>query len=150
MTTDSDLRLPSKDESSQAQVASQAVAKLLERETGESIRLSNGISGETFDVPHAAAKLLLRILSEMASGNAITLMPVDAELTTQETADLLNVSRPHVIKLLKEEKIEYHFVGTHRRIYASDVLEYKRQRDSEQNDALNELTQIAVAEELGY
>lgn len=94
-------------------------------------------------VPLAAYKLFLEILAQMANGNAVTLMPVNAELTTQQAADLLNVSRPYVIKLLDENKLPYKKVGTHRRIAASDLFEYKRKSDEESRATLAELTRLA-------
>lgn len=99
-----------------------------------------GVSGdETIQVPAAAIRMLVRILEEMGKGNAMTLIPVNAELTTQEAADLLNISRPSLIDLLDQGRIEFRKVGTHRRVRLESVLSFKRRADSERDVALAEL-----------
>lgn len=103
--------------------------------------------GETIEMPVAAARLLLDILEQMARGNAVTLMPVHAELTTQQAAELLNVSRTHVVQLLDEGKIAHRKVGTHRRVRAEDVLAHRRETETARRAALDELT--ALDQELG-
>lgn len=86
-------------------------------------------------LPFLAIKLLHQILTQMAEGNAVTLIPIHAELTTQEAANLLNVSRPFLIKLLEKNKIPFHKVGTHRRIRFIDLLHYKASADRESQKA---------------
>jgi excisionase family DNA binding protein len=94
---------------------------------------------EILQLPAPAVKMLVRILEEMARGNAVTLIPVHAEVTTQEAADMLNISRPSLIQLLDEGKIEYRKVGTHRRIRFDALMAFKRQADAGRRAALAEL-----------
>ena len=98
-------------------------------------------------IPAPAARLLVQILDEMSRGNAVKLLPIHAELTTQEAAELLNVSRPTLIRLLNEGKMEFHKVGTHRRVPFKSALAYKKQIDKERKAALTEL--VAYDQELG-
>ena len=90
-------------------------------------------SGERLVLPAPAVQLLTRILTELARGNAMTAYPIAAELTTQEAADLLNVSRPYLISLLDQQKIPHYKIGTHRRIALADLLEYRRKSQLERN-----------------
>ena len=98
-------------------------------------------------VPASAVRMFVRILEEMAKGNAVTLIPVHAELTTQEAADMLNISRPSLIQLLDEGKIDYRRVGTHRRVRFEALMKFKRQADADRKAALAELA--AYDQELG-
>ncbi|WP_258957125.1 helix-turn-helix domain-containing protein [Rhodococcus globerulus] len=77
-------------------------------------------------MPRAAFELIRDVLANMAAGQGVTVVPAHAELTTQQAAEMLNVSRPHVIKLLDERQIEYRLVGRHRRILASSLIAYRR------------------------
>ena len=103
--------------------------------------------GRVLTLPVAAARLLEHLLTEMAHGNAVTLIPVHAELTTQEAADYLNVSRPYLVRLLEENAIGFHKVGTHRRVRFQDLKTYKDQMDAKREKAMSEL--VAEAQELG-
>ena len=103
--------------------------------------------GRVLTLPVAAARLLEHLLTEMAHGNAVTLIPVHAELTTQEAADFLNVSRPYLVRLLEENAIAFHKVGTHRRVRFQDLKAYKEQMDAKREKAMSEL--VAEAQELG-
>lgn len=98
-------------------------------------------------VPASAVAMLVRILEEMAKGNAVTLIPIRAELTTQEAAEILNVSRPTLIQLLDESKIEFRKVGTHRRVRLESLLKFKRQADADRRTTLDELA--AYDQEIG-
>ena len=105
---------------------------------------------ETISIPASAFRLLNDILTQMAQGNAVTLIPIHAELTTQEAADILNVSRPFLIDQLEKNVIPYHKVGTHRRIRFKDLMNYKAQMDSNRLKVLEELTAQAQELDMGY
>ena len=102
---------------------------------------------ETLELPASAVRLLVDMLEHMARGDAVTLLPIYKELTTQQAADLLNVSRPYLVQLLDGRKIPYRKVGTHRRIRAEDVLSYRREMDQKRREVLMELA--AHDQELG-
>ena len=87
-----------------------------------------GPKGESVPIPLSVYSLLRRVVHELAQGHAVTLMPIEKELTTQQAADLLNVSRPFLVKVLESGQIPFHTVGKHRRLYLADLLEYRRRR----------------------
>lgn len=102
---------------------------------------------EPVSVPASAVRLFLHLLTEMSRGNSVTLIPTHAELTTQQAADLLNVSRPYVVKLLDEGKMPFRTVGKFRRIRFDDLMAYKRKDDETRAKFADELT--ALSQELG-
>ncbi len=102
------------------------------------------------ELPAVAVRLLVRLMSEMAEGNAVTLMPIHAELTTQQAADLLGVSRPFLIKQLEERRIPYRKVGTHRRVLFHDLRTYKERIDAARLKTLEELAAQGQDLGLGY
>lgn len=106
--------------------------------------------GQVLTLPNAAARLLSHLLTEMAHGNAVTLIPIHAELTTQEAADYLNVSRPYLIKLLETGDIPHHKVGSHRRVRFQHLQDYKQKITTAHNDALDELAEQAQRLGMGY
>lgn len=102
---------------------------------------------EPISLPSNIFRVLVNMLVEMGNGNAVAVVPVTAELTTQQAADLLNVSRPHIIKLISQDKLNFRMVGTHRKLRAKDVLSYRDSTDFARRNALTSMVQLD--EELG-
>jgi excisionase family DNA binding protein len=107
-------------------------------------------SDEVVIIPLKALHLLNAILSNMSQGKSIALMPTDAEVSTQQAAEILNVSRPHVIKLLEKGEIPHKKVGSHRRILLQDILKYESNLKSNRRKKLNALAKEAQQLNLGY
>ncbi|EQD79622.1 DNA binding domain protein, excisionase family [mine drainage metagenome] len=101
-------------------------------------------------IPVSALRLLVNVLTEIGEGNAVSIIPIYAELTTQDAADILNVSRPFFVQLLERGEIQFHKIGTHRRVRYRDVIEYKERIDAERGKALDALTEQAQALKMGY
>ncbi|WP_406398425.1 helix-turn-helix domain-containing protein [Streptomyces uncialis] len=97
---------------------------------------------EPLTLPREAVELLATLLAHLGAGRSVSVVPQNAELTTQQAADLLNVSRPFLIGLLQAGEIEYRTVGTHRRILAASLLDYKRADDTSRRAAADELTRL--------
>jgi excisionase family DNA binding protein len=104
-------------------------------------------TGEVHPLPHSVYEVLRDAVHELAQGGSVTIMPMHSYVTTQRAADILGVSRPHLVKLLEREDIPYHKVGKHRRIRLLDLLVYKDQRDSKRKQILDQIK--ADSEELG-
>jgi excisionase family DNA binding protein len=109
-----------------------------------------GPDGDAIDLPEAVLEALKLIVDAMARGQSLTLVPHDKELTTQDAADLLHVSRPHLIKLLDTGELPFHRVGTHRRIKIEDMLAYQQRRDETRKAALDELARVSEELPSGY
>jgi excisionase family DNA binding protein len=124
-----------------------ATHKLGKRSSVRIQLLADSEEAETVAVPASALRLFLHLLVEMSQGNAVTLIPTHAEMTTQQAADLLNVSRPYLVKLLDEGKIPCRTVGKYRRVRFDDLMAYKRKDDEARAKILDQLT--ADAQELG-
>lgn len=116
----------------------------------QNLRVQIAETEETVELPATAVRLLVDLLSAMAEGNAVTMIPIHAELTTQQAADLIGVSRALLIKQLEEGTIPFHKVGTHHRVLFSDLMHYKHQIDQQREEALDELAAQAQELNLGY
>ncbi len=139
--------VPDAAEASAADVALQRLKAFLAAHT-EDREISLRVDGEdALAVPREAAELLARILAHMAAGEGVTILPAHAELTTQQAADILNVSRPYLIKLLGCGSIEYRKVGKHRRIRLESLLAYAREDDRKRRQAADELS--SLTQEMG-
>jgi excisionase family DNA binding protein len=102
-----------------------------------------GADGERLELPRVVFRLLKDIVRNMQLGRAIVLIPENQQLTTQRAADLLGVSRPHLIKLLEAGELPHHKAGSHRRIYLKDMAAYQKRRDRERKAALNRIAKEA-------
>ena len=101
-------------------------------------------------LPPSVARALVDLLTDVAEGRSVSVASSGEELTTREAAELLNVSRPHLVKLLEEGEIPFHKVGTHRRVYREDVLDYKARQREEAEEAMQNLADQAQELGLGY
>jgi excisionase family DNA binding protein len=141
---------PTRADSELAKESSQKLAAHLEDADGLRLEVKTGTQSEELVLPPSALRLLVSLLNEMGQGNAVTLTPVRAELTTQQAADLLNVSRPHLVKLLDEGAIPSRKVGTHRRVQLVDLLAYKEEFLARRHAALDELQALSQDLDMGY
>ena len=149
LRTITSLALPTEQEAQLAERTSRKLAAHFQVDKVFRVRLLDEADRptETLELPASAVRLLLDILEHMGRGDAVTLLPIHAELTTQQAADLLNVSRPHLVQQLDEGKIPFRKVGTHRRVRAEDIFRHKREMDRKRREILNELA--AHDQELG-
>ncbi len=136
-------RLPTPEEVRKTREATRALASMANKQGALSLRLKQGEGKEAIvELPPAVSRLVLDLLMLIGKGEAVTLVPVGAELTTQQAADLLNVSRPFLIKLIEDKQLPHHKVGRHRRIRAEDLFAYKRRRDRDRSEALRKLARL--------
>lgn len=142
-------KLPTQQEVEQAKETSRILSKFSNQQLRVKIAGENSVS-EDIILPGYAIELLLDILTQISKGNAVSILPVHAEITTQEAANLLNVSRPYLIELLESKMIPYKKVGTHRRILAKDIFAYKARDEEERLKVLEELTSEGQKLKLGY
>jgi excisionase family DNA binding protein len=130
----------SPEESELARTSSRLLAACIGHGKTARLRVIDGDG--VIEVPVAALRMLVDILTNMAAGNAMSLVPIHAELTTQQTADFLNVSRPYVVGLLERGELAHHKVGTHRRVRFSDLMAYKQAQLAKSKARLGELAKL--------
>jgi excisionase family DNA binding protein len=116
----------------------------------EAVKIKLQEKGEVLEIPKKAFSLLITILKNMAEGKSITLLPSDSQVSTQQAADLLKVSRPHLVKLLEQGEIPFRKAGTHRRIELKDLLTYEEKLKKARREKLNFLAKQAQELNLGY
>jgi excisionase family DNA binding protein len=150
MASSNVIHLPTIEETEEAKVSSRALSKYASSDRLNLKIILNGDETEDLILPGSAVNMLLAVLTEMSKGNAMTLMPINAELSTQQAAEILNVSRPHLVSLLEKNTIPFRKVGAHRRVMAQDVFEYKERIDSERLKVLDELAAQAQECGMGY
>jgi len=119
-----------------------------DRSKGVKIRLEE--SGEQVTIPDKAFLILVDVLSNMSEGKSITILPSETEISTQQAADMLNMSRPHLVKLLESGKIPYKKVGNHRRLLLNDLIEFKEKLRQNRENQLIFLAKQAQEFNLGY
>ena len=141
-------QLPTETETRIARVSSRLLAACIGQGDAARLRVIDG--SQEIEVPVSALKMLVDILDEMAQGNAVSIVPIHAELTTQEAADFLNVSRPYLVGLLEGGLLPFHKVGTHRRVKFRDLMAYREKSQSVRKNALDELTREAQELGMGY
>lgn len=129
-------RLPTSDE---IESASEAATALANAQRSNGALAIAGVNGEHIRLAPAIAELLIDMLGHVQRGNMVTVAPMSAMLTTQQAADMLNVSRPFLSKLLKNKEIPFVPVGSHRRVMLTDLMAYKEKRDAERLATLDEL-----------
>ena len=137
---------PTDQDSTLARESSRQLVRFAKR----NLRVRIADSNEEVTLPAVAVRLLVDLLSEMAEGNAVTLIPIHAELTTQQAADFLAVSRPFLVKLLEDKQIPFRKVGTHRRVLFRDLMAFKRAIDQKRLETLDELAAQGQELHLGY
>ncbi|MFD3627930.1 helix-turn-helix domain-containing protein [Streptomyces sp. NPDC058698] len=106
------------------------------------VHLETGATDEALVLPRPVAEMFASMLAALANGQGVQIMPVDAVLTTQQAADMLNVSRPYLIGLLESGEIPYKLVGRHRRIRFADLRQYLREDDAKRKEAADELMEL--------
>ncbi len=144
------VQIPTAQEIEEAKLSSRTLSKYADADRVHlSIKGSNDQSDELV-LPGHALQLLLDVLSEMSRGNAIGIMPIHAELSTQDAANILNVSRPFLVGLLEKGEIDFHKVGTHRRVLAKNVFDYKQRIDTERMATLDQLAVESQKLGMGY
>lgn len=144
---------PTPDETILARESSRRISHFVSTKANKPLRVliqPDDASEEAVSIPVSAFRLLKDILTLMAQGNAFTLIPVHAELTTQQAADILNVSRPFLIEQLEKKAIPFRKVGTHRRVLLKDLMDYKETMDRDRLKVLDELAAQAQELKMGY
>ncbi|MGA2637903.1 helix-turn-helix domain-containing protein [Methylocella sp.] len=151
MTTLAHRQLPpSAQDSAIARESGQHLARYIRKGRPLTLRVTDAHQEQPIELPAGAVSMLMDILEAMAAGRGVTVIPENAELTTVQAAELLNVSRPFLIRLLEQNLISHRKVGKHRRIRMEDVMAYKKRIDSQREAALDELVAEAQKHDMGY
>ena len=147
METINEIKKPSKQERKLAQKSYSPLLSAIDQLKTDQAEIEIEETGEKIKLPVKALKLLGEILKSMSEGKPVSIVPIATEVTTQMAAELLGCSRPYLVKLLEEGKIEYTKVGKHRRIKYEDVIRYKQKMKEEQKQHLIDM--MAADEESG-
>lgn len=154
MTTVLD-RLESKEEVELAKAAQRCIVSALDHSRAVNIAIvEDGVEkiaeSPLLKLPPKVLRLFADLLGSLAQGKAVAVIPKELDITTQEAAMFLNVSRPYFVRLLEDGKIPFHKVGTHRRVRFEDVVRYKEDRRKVSQDAIQQLVDQAQELGLGY
>jgi len=141
---------PSAQDAAIARVSGQLLSRYVHEKRALTLRVTDADQERPIELPAGAVALLMDILEAMAAGRGVTLMPENVELTTVQAAEMLNVSRPFLIKLLDDGAIPHRKVGKHRRIRMEDVMAYKTAIDREREAVLDQLVAEAQEQDMGY
>jgi excisionase family DNA binding protein len=141
---------PTAREAAIARRSGPSLARIMRKDQPLKLRVTDAEQEQTIELPAGAVQLLMDILEAMAAGRSVTIIPEDAELTTVQAAEVLNVSRPFLIGLLEKNVIPYRKVGTHRRVRMEDVMAYKARIDAEREQILDQLAADAQEYDMGY
>lgn len=150
MPTQKIVHLPTAAEVEQAKVSSRTLSKYADVDR---VQLAlRGCNSEADDLvlPGHVLQILLDVLSEMSKGNAISIIPHHQELSSQEAANLLNVSRPFLVGLLEQGGIPFRKVGAHRRVLLNDIMAYREQTEQLRTKALDDLAALSQEDGMGY
>lgn len=147
MTTTNEIKKPSKEERRLALKSYSSLISAIDQLKTDQVEIEIEETNEKIKLPVKALNFLSEILKAMSQGKPISIVPLATEVTTQSAAEILGCSRPHLVKLLEEGKIEYTKVGKHRRIKYEDVINYKRKMKEEQKKHLIEM--MHADEDLG-
>lgn len=137
--------LPTTQDAMLAKEAAQSLSSLIDGDTEVEISVNRGEAHIDAKIPASALQMMIELLSLMSQGKTVTFVPTGATLTTKQAANLLNVSRPFLIGLLDKGEIDYHMVGTHRKVKFEDLRVYMEERDNKQKKTLDELSKVSQA-----
>lgn len=135
--------LPTVDEIASAKAYSRELAKYADKDRVRMKLSADGLCSNDIVLPGSLVDLMLRVATEVSRGNGVSILPIHSELTTQDAANILNVSRPFLVGLLDDGSIPHHKTGTHRRVLAKDVLEFKERKRLAREEALDKLAELS-------
>jgi len=141
---------PTSQDAAIARVSGQALSRFAQARAPLKLRVTDSEQMAPIELPAGAVALLMEILEAMAAGRGVTIIPENAELSTVQAAEVLNVSRPFLIKLLEDGSIPHRKVGKHRRVRMEDVMSYKAAIDKAREAVLDQLAADAQAQDMGY
>ena len=143
--------IPDQHDAELARESTRALAPMLEGVGDVRLRIQRGDrTAAELQIPAAALQLLGDVLAEMARGRAVSVVPLDTEITTQQAADMLNVSLPFLVGLLEKGDIPFRTAGVQRRILFRDFMDYKTRSDADRLAAMDELAREGQELRLGY